>query len=380
LSNLFSNLQDINFVNKDVDTLLRDMISEYENAYFESTGEKKTLAPGDPIRIWIYSQALRIYTAYQLIDFSAKQNLLKYSEGGYLDNIAARIGITRQDATKAITTIRFTLSAIQSSAVSIPEGTRVSPGNNVFFESTEYAEIIAEQTFVDITMQCTDVGIGGNGYTVGQINILVDPINYIQSISNLDIPQGGTDIESDDSLRERIFLKPESFSVAGPSGAYEFFTKQYNSSILDVKVSSPDPGEVDIRFILTDGEIPEESLILGLQNYLSDSTRRPLTDSVTVQAPTQIPYDVDITYYIKTSDSDYALSIQTAVNSAINEYKIWQKSKIGRDINPSELISKVILAGAKRVVINSPSYTPINNTEVAADDTTTITYGGLEDE
>ena len=60
----FRNLPDISFVNKDVETLLNEMVSEYEGAFFNATGQRKNLAPGDPVRIWIYSQALRIYGAY----------------------------------------------------------------------------------------------------------------------------------------------------------------------------------------------------------------------------------------------------------------------------------------------------------------------------
>jgi phage-related baseplate assembly protein len=382
LSNIeaFSKLPDVNFVDKDVETLLANMISDYEEAYFESTGQKKTLTPGDPIRIWIYSQALRIYTAYQLIDYSAKQNLLKYAEGDYLDNIGARIGVKRLEAKAAEATVRFTLSAVQSSAVSIPQGTRVSPGNNVYFATTQYAEIPAGSTYVDVKVECTETGTVGNGYTTGQINILVDPIQYIASVANLDTSQGGVDRESDDSLKERIFLKPESFSVAGPKDAYVFFTKEYNQSIEDVSVSSPSAGNIDVRFILKDGEIPDATIIQGVQDYLSDETRRPLTDNVTVQAPTQVNYDINITYYIRTADKDFVSSIQSKVDQAVEDYKKWQKSKIGRDINPSELIARVINAGAKRVEVTAPVYTAVSNTQVASDGITTVIYGGLEDE
>lgn len=67
--------------------------------------------------------------------------MLKYTYGEYLDNIALRSGLTRKGAGKAITTLRFTLSATRSSAVAIPAGTRVCTGDNVYFATTEYAEI-----------------------------------------------------------------------------------------------------------------------------------------------------------------------------------------------------------------------------------------------
>ena len=68
------------------------------------------------------------------------------------------------------------------------------------------------------------------------------------------------------------------------------------------------------------------------------------------------------------------------MNDAVADYILWQKSKIGRDINPDELIQRIKAAGAKRVVIASPGYTVINNESVAVCQSQTITYGGLEDD
>jgi len=377
-----SNLPDINFVDTDVEALLTSMVAEYEAAYLTQTGEAKTLQPGDPMRIWIYAQALRIYQAHALIDATAKRNLLRYATGVYLDQIGARYGTrgARLTADKAVTTVRYTLSAAQEGDITIPAGNRSSPANNVFFATTAASVISVGSTTVDVTAECTAAGAAGNGYTAGQVNIPVDPIAYIASVSNTNTSQGGADIETDDAYRERLFLLPESFSVAGPSEAYEYFTKQYSPSITDVKVTSPSAGAVDVRFILQDGVNPGAPLIASVLTYISDKTRRPLTDSVTVQSPTVVNYGITLTYYIKTDDTAFAVSIQTAVTAAIADYVIWQKSKIGRSINPSELISRIIQAGAKRVVLTYPVYTAIAETELAVADTITVTYGGLEDE
>lgn len=358
------NLPDIDFVNKDVNKLLTDMIAEYQDAYYEATGEKKILAPGDPIRVWIYAQALRIYTAYQLIDQAGKNNLLKYSSGDYLENLGARIGVTRKGATAARVIQKFSKAQSQNIAVTIPKGTRVSAGGDVFFATIEDVEIPADVDEVEVVAECTEVGTIGNGYITNQITTLVDPIQYISSTTNITQSQGGSDKESDDSLRERIFTKPESFSVAGPSGAYEYFVKDCDSTILDVKVVG-DNGTVYIYFILKDGELPAQHLIDKVEKYLSDDTRRPLTDLVIVAKPNIVEYSVNIDYYINRSDQGSIKTIEKAVKSAVDEYIIWQKSKIGRDINPSKLVAMVMNAGASRVVVNSPLYTVIKDTELA---------------
>lgn len=359
-----NNLPEIDFVDKDVATLLSDMITEYEDAYYEATGETRSLASGDPVRIWIYAQALRIYTAYQLIDRAAKYNLLKYSSGDYLENLGARVGVTREAGAGATVPQQFTLSKAQTSAVTIPAGTRVSTSDNVFFATTKEVVIPAGSTSATVNAECATTGAAGNGYTAGQIIILVDPIQFVASTTNTTISQGGADEEDDEALRGRIFLKPESFSVAGPSGAYEYFVKDCDSTIIDVKVVGGD-GIVNVYFILEDGELPDQNLIDEVQEYLSDDTRRPLTDSVNVAAPVKVGYSVDIDYYLKKSDQGSISTIEDAVEAAVADYIVWQKSKIGRDINPAKLVALVMNAGASRVMVNSPVYTVIGDTELA---------------
>lgn len=376
----FRNLPDVEFVNRDIETILAKMIADYEQAYFDANGERKVLAKGDPVRIWIYSQALKYYAALQLIDYTGKQNLLKYASGPRLENIGARVGVTRLQADFAIATQRFVLSATRPSATPIPKGTRVSPGANVFFATKAYAEIPAGQTYVDIIVECTETGAFANGYLPGQINVLVDPLPYIASVENIDTSQSGADIESDDSLRERIFLRPDSFSTAGPKGAYIYHVLAYSQSIIDVEAYSPSEGVVDVRFLLAGGTVPDQAMIDEVLAHLSDDKKRPLTDHVLVDAPEQVNYNIELTYYIKSADVSQAPSIQAKVIAAINDYQLWQKSKIGRDINPDELITRIRQAGGKRTVVTAPEFTALTNIQVANDVTLTVTYGGLEDE
>jgi phage-related baseplate assembly protein len=382
------NLPDISFVDTDVNTLLLSMITDYQAAYQQQTGQIKILAAGDPIRIWIYAQALRIYTLYQLLDYTGKQNLLKYAQGGFLDNIGARIGDIRSQAVAAVATVTFTLSAVQPSVTPIPAGTRVTAGDDVFFATTVYAEIPAWQQSLSLTVQCMDVGAAGNGYQPGELKILVDPIAYVASVSNAEVSQGGVDEQTDDQFRADIFLKPESFSVAGPAGAYEYWAKKYDASIIDVAVTSPSACTVDVRFLLQNGQIPQTAMISGLTTYLSADNIRPLTDNVTVGAPTPITYNLTLTYYIDPANAANAVSIQTAVNAAIVAYNTWQQGAMGRDINPDYLTFLLQQAGVKRAVITSPTFTQIwrgqivsgtaKPVQVAQLGTKSVVYGGLD--
>jgi len=372
-------IPDIEFtVGITLETVKADLINDYEAAYLAQQGTRKTLAQGDPIRILLSTQSLREFQIHQAIESASRDNQLKYSAGDYLDNVVAGSGVTRLAAKSAITTLQFTLSAIQVFIVSIPQGTRVTAGDDVFFETVEYTEIGIGDTQVSVSGQCQTTGSVGNEYVIGQLNILVDPIAYVASVTNTTATQDGSDIESDDSLRARAFLAPESYSVAGPAGAYEFLVKSYSQSIIDVYVGSPAAGAVDIRFLLTDGEIPGSTIMDEVEAYMSESERRPLTDYVYTFAPGTTSYDIDATYYIDTPDASRATEIQAAVTTAVADYIIWQRSKIGRDVNDSELSARIKAAGAKRCVITDPAHAVIADTSIAVIGTESVTYGGLE--
>ncbi|WNF39090.1 baseplate J/gp47 family protein [Bacillaceae bacterium IKA-2] len=377
-----NNLPDVSFAKKDAEIIINELISDYEQAFFEQTGQRKKLYPGDPIRIFLYSQALREFQLRQVIDFSAKQNLLKYSQGEYLENLAASRPqrVERLEDTKARVSVKFVLSSVQPVTITIPIGTRAGPGNDIYFETIKNVDIPAGESETIVTTECLTAGVAGNNFTPGQINVLIDPLPWVESVTNTETSQGGAEREDDESLRERIWLAPESYSVAGPEGAYIFFAKEYSSTIEDVVVTSPSGGVIDIRVLLSDGEIPETTFLEGLKSHLSAKDKRPLTDNVITGAPEQVGYNIDLTYYIPSFHSSQNTTIQENVSKAIEDFVKWQKTKQGRDINPSELISRIIQAGAKRVDVQSPNYRQLDKTEVAKAETININYGGLEDD
>lgn len=108
---------------------------------------------------------------------------------------------------------------------------------------------------------------------------------------------------------------------------------------------------------------------MGLQDFLYNEQIRPLTDNVIARAPDTVDYKIDVKYFINRSDVGKASTIQAEVNEAINEFVSWQRSKIGRDINPSRLVQMMVAAGAKRVEVTYPVYQSIQNKVINADNT-----------
>lgn len=367
------NLPKIDFAAKDVSQIEADVITTYEAI------AGRTLAPGDPVRLFLQAIAALIAQQRVLIDYAAKQNLLTYASGDYLDHIGALVRTERIPSQPAVTTLRFTLAAAQPQAVIIPAGTRVTPNGQVFFAVQDDAIVPAGSLQADVLAVCTTAGIIGNGWQIGQINQLVDPLPWVSQVSNITVSSGGADIESDDKYRQRIFEAPESFSVAGPEGAYKYWAKTASPLISDVAVYSPEPGQVSIRPLLKDGQIPSQDILDAVDAICNSKSIRPLTDQVVVAAPEVVNFNIDIEYFIDQERSTEAAAIQAAVTDAVNGHVTWQKEKLGRDINPSELIARVMAAGAKRVIVTSPVYTQVEPYQVAIADTVNVTFGGLED-
>jgi phage-related baseplate assembly protein len=365
-------LPPVTFAGKDPTVIESAVITAYEAL------AGKTLYPGDPVRLFLEAVAYIIAQQRQIIDFAGKQNLLAYASDGYIEHIGALLEVPRKPASAATTTLRFTISAPQAGAVTIPAGTRATPGGTLLFVTTAAVDVAAGKTSATVPAECTTEGTKGNGFLPGQIKIIVDPFPWFKAVENVTTSSGGADQESLEDYRRRIQEAPESFSTAGPEGAYAFWAKSASQSIADVAVVSPQPGMVDIRVLMAGGELPTQDILDAVLAICSDKTKRPLTDKVVVKAPDVIPFDIDLTYYIYRDKASMAVSTQTAVQQAVQDWLSWQTGAIGLDINPSELIRRVQEAGAKRVAVAQPVFTPVAKSAVAQLGTMTVRYGGIE--
>lgn len=376
-----SGLPDLVFVERDPVVIEANMLAQIE----EKLGV--TLALGDPRRALVNAVVALFTQERQNINITGRQNLLDYasdhSATGPLRAIGALMLGANADplpASHALTTIRFTLSAVRTEATTIASGRLITAGS-VQFETTAAGEVPIGDLTVDIPARAVVAGTSGNGFVAGQIKTLVEPIPYVATAANITTSEGGAPQETEDAYRERVRNAPGGFSVAGPEAAYAFWAKSASASISDVSVIAPvaEPGEVYVRPLLADGAIPGSDVLALVAAALTPTTRRPLTDHVNVVAPTAVSYNVTFTYYLDSAGASQALTIQAAVDAAVVAYRAWQRAKIGRDINPDKLRSLVIAAGAKRLTLTAPSFTALTLEQVAQSGSVTVTYGGLED-
>lgn len=369
-------LAPVNFLETDAETIRSQIITGFEKA----SGD--TLAAGDPRRLFLLSIADVIIQQRTAINLAAQQNLLSYAQGNYLDALGQLLAVERMAESKAVTSIEFTLSQALGSVYTIPAGTQVTNGV-VTFETDEDLLIPIGETTGEVSASCTVAGPVGNDYLAGQISTIVTPMTFVSGAQNTTITTGGADAESDPDFADRIRLAPNSFSVAGPEKAYVYHAKSVSPAIIDVKVDSPTPGEVDVYVLLTDGTLPTEDSLEQIEEHLSDENIRPLTDYVVVKAPTASNYEIELHYWINQEDSSKAAQIQADVEAAVEQYRLWQQTKIGRDITPGKLLQLVFAAGASRVdntKLKPATWKKLEAMQVAQCTKVNVVYEGYKDE
>jgi phage-related baseplate assembly protein len=381
---------DMDFAVKDPAVIVSEVVADYQTAFQTLTGIAKTLAPGDPVRLFLLVVCDWLSQQRVIIDFTGKQNLLKYSHDTYLDNLAALYGqrALRLQASPALTTLRFTLAAGLAFSATIPSGTLCQAPNAVVFQTLQDGVIAPGSLTVDVPAQALVSGVIGNGFAPGQVNGVINWNQpYAITVANTTLTQGGSDAETDDQYRYRVWLAIESFSTCGPHDAYEFWALSAHPDIIQCVVySAPEiAGEVWLYPLLTGGQVPTPDILALVLATCSAKTRRPVTDYVSVFAPTLFNYTVNIDYYILTENSVLADTIQSNVQQAVTDWIQWERSFISRDIIGDELIRRCLEAGAKRVVINlpNPSFQIMAYNQLAVHDPAVqpiINYAGLEDD
>ncbi len=337
-----------NFINRNPDQIVREMIADYE----QRVGKK--LQPAQVERLLINSLAYRELLLRNQVQEAALQNLVSFAVAPMLDYLGDLLGVARLPASSAGTTLQFTL--IEGHAdLTIPAGLRVATtdGRAVFITAQDVF-VAEEDTTATVDADCDTVGRIGNGYDTGTVTTILDPQPYLVSATNTTVTGGGADDETDEELRERIKLAPSAFSTAGSRGAYKFHAKSAHPSIVDVEVTSPIPGTVNI-YPLVDGGVETPSEVLSAVFVACSAEKvRPLTDTVEVITPTKIDYAivVDLTLY-SGADSDSTVAVATA---QLTDFVNAKKNLLGGDIIITQIVERSLIQGrVYDVAVTSPS-------------------------
>ena len=348
-------LAEPNFIDRNPQQIEADAIALYEGLV------GKTLYPAQVEALLIDVMAYRENLVRVGIQEAAKQNLVEYATGLSLDHLGTLLDVVRLPASASLATIQFTKAAGYSGVgVVVPSGTQIGSINGlIIFETTVDLLIPPASTQGSVLAQAIEVGAIGNGFIAGQINQIITPIAGIAAASNTTTSNSGADTESDDRYRARIKLAPNKFSVAGSKGAYIYHALSADQTITDVAILNPLGTIVNVYPLTTTG-LPSTEILNKVAATLSADKVRPLTDVVSVIAPSQINYTIAASVtLLNTADAD---EMQAALNAAAANYIADRKAGLGRDVIRSQIIAALSLEGVYSVTLTQPA----SDTVVAA--------------
>lgn len=345
-------LPEPSFIDRDPATVTAENIALYESL------SGKTLQPAQPEMLLVNQIAYRESLLRIGIQEAAKQCLVDYAIYPMIDYLGALVGVERLSAQYAVTTLQFTLSEALAVDLLIPVSSLVATTDGLYSFATDTDLTIVAGSLTGTVMATAETaGSEANDYAIGTITELLSTLSYIDSVSNVTVTSGGVNEETDDQLRARIKLAPESFSVAGARNAYIYWAKTGHQSIIDVEVTVDTEGNITLYPLLSTGN-PSAEILTAVEAICSAEDVRPLSDTVTAQAPTRKTTEINVGLVIY--DSTDAATVKASAETALAEYAAWLRAKLGRDVICERITAVAGVDGVYRPTVISPAADIIN--------------------
>ena len=372
------NRADVKIVDDNLDTVLSDTIRDYE------TRADKTLRPAHIERLLINTYAYRETLTRQQVNEAYRQQHARFATGLMLDLCGDDVSTPRLSGKPALTTLRFAAPTLSgATTINIPKGTRAQVGELVFV-TTIAGALKATANSIDLPAECTTLGMVGNGWSVGQINNLLDKLHatITVTVTNTTETNSGVEEELDDPYRERILLAPESFSIGGTVGAYKYFARAFSPAICDVETANDkdangnDIGGTVVVYTLTQSGLPSAELLNGLNNYFAAEDMRILCDKPSARAPQIVNYalNAELTLFTGANEAE----VLTAAKAAWTNYEAQRRLKLGGDIVPLDIQTVLKVAGVYNVTLKNLNLTVLNRTQWARCTSVTITAAEVQ--
>ena len=285
-----------------------------------------------------------VHGLYGFLDYLSRQVLPDTAEVDYLERHASIYNITRKEASAGSGKARFT----GTTGTVIAKGVKVQTVRAQIYVTMAAATLKEGQA--DVAIKAETAGKAGN-IKADTVLTLVTPVGGVQSKAVALAPgiQGGTEPETDDSLRRRLLNRIQ----APPHGGSQADYVAWARAVPGVGRAWAYPSElglgtVTVRFMRTDGAIPAAADVKKVQDYID--ARRPVTASVTVVAPIAKP--LDLTFTALTPDTP---AVRAAITAEIKDLLL-REAEPGKTLLISHLREAISqAAGETDYVMVAPS-------------------------
>ena len=341
-------------------TEIRDnILADIETA----TGKSAPLLPRSVWRVLATALAGALHLLYRFGRWAYRQIFTVSQDESSLLLRAQEYGIVRTPATKFIGEITIT-----GSGATIPAGTLWQKDGNVYqstesviFSTSDTVEIESLETGDDVNLSLSD-----------ELE-LVTPQSGVDAEATVStVTQAAEDAETVEDFRSRILFRQQNQPQGGAIADFVLWATEV-SGIAEAFVKRPEPGFVTIYPITDDADpadrIPSGTKITEVQTYVSDTTRRPLNAQVTVTAPTEVEFDVDIAD-LDPNDADTKAAIISAIESYMYARRPVQYTDQATDnstISEAQIARIAVDAGAEvaTVDLKNASGTSITSYELS---------------
>lgn len=183
--------------------------------------------------------------------------------------------------------------------------------------------------------------------------------------------------ESDDDYRYRCTLSPSGYSVAGPTGAYEYHALSASGAVKHANPVSPIPGSVDVYILSRSGDgTPSQVVLDAVTTKLNATSVRPLCDEVTVKPASILNYTI-----VATLTSYEGVGIELALATAQQKAQAYADAthRIRHGVYLAGIKAALKVSGISDVVLTQPAADVLCGVGEAAYCTgITISYGGVK--
>jgi len=170
----------------------------------------------------------------------------------------------------------------------------------------------------------------------------------IQAADDTTVPPTPEVREEDDALRERIQMRWEGLTTAGPRNSYILHARNASALVADATAESPSPAVavVTVQHLNGDG-VADAALLAQVAAYLSDDDIRPVADRLTVQSAEVIPYSIQaIVHMVGTGSENEAILAECRDRLAkwVNP-----RRRLGVEVARSAIDAQLHISGVRRV-------------------------------
>ena len=195
--------------------------------------------------------ASELYSIVCYGDFIFKQAFPQTATGAYLNFHGYVRDMRRKAASKAATTLRFSISEAADGDILIPKNTICASAERPYiqFQTDENSYIPQGELYTDVQSTALESSEQYN-VAVGEISVMVNPPSGVTAVTNITEGVGGCSDESDEKFRNRVVnsfrVPPLGVTTASMAEVVERIDEVLecqiykNGSTLDVYVRTPD--------------------------------------------------------------------------------------------------------------------------------------------